>query len=201
MEFPSKTLQPLKYQIPLEGGGHSNVPFNQRAGSIPPCSFLLVQIRAVMKQHQKAARLSDILLKRAEKGILKMHKSSVQPSGILPPADGSRTDSIATLRSARLLLCGDIHEDTCHPPPPETAFRCAGRRGTGGPPTRTETVSDDQNLEKPETGPDAFQKLRDSGGGWVGGWSVNNTQRRLFRHFCVCQRSVSDETVTVLFDL
>lgn len=111
MEFPSKTLQPLKYQIPLEGGGHSNVPFNQRAGSIPPCSFLLVQIRAIMKQHQKAARLSDILLKRAAKGNLKMVKNSVQPSGILPPANSFRTDSIATLRSARLLLCGDI------PPP------------------------------------------------------------------------------------
>lgn len=44
-------------------------------------------------------------------------------------------------------------------------------RGTAGPPTRTKTFSDDQNLEKPETGPDAFQKLRDSrlaAGGWGG---------------------------------
>lgn len=43
MEFPSKTLQPLKYQISLEGGGHSNIPFNQRAQNTVPLTLIFAR--------------------------------------------------------------------------------------------------------------------------------------------------------------
>lgn len=60
MEFPSKTLQPLKYQISLEGGGHSNIPFNQRAHNTVPLTLIfastdLVNSRITAKNLQNCS--------------------------------------------------------------------------------------------------------------------------------------------------